>query len=418
MAMNVSFKKGLKAALPSTRDANTFYYVSDEFALYLGDHLISNEVTAAQFTALTNRVSAIETADFQAQINAILETLKSIATSDTVQAINDRLAEVEKDYLTSADKKDLQGEIDADVKVVTDYIAANEAAWSEKTDISGLEQRMTAVEGVADAAQTAQEVSDAIDAKLAAANLGQYTTEQEVKDIVDGVIKTATDKDTLDSLVELVEYIDTHSGEATQMATSIGVLEGKVSSLEQAPAAGIGSTDISNWNSTKTTVDTNKATWDKAGTALQAADKAELEGKISAKADAATAALKSEVEAVDAKFADYTKTTDLGDLATKDEADLNLDQYAKTADISADIAKGVAAKEVTDTLKSAAFAETTAFDAAGAAAAVQGSTTNTVKDCVDAINALNAGTAQANKDINAISTSVNDVVSQLTWGSF
>ena len=418
MAMNVSFKKGLKAALPSTRDANTFYYVSDEFALYLGDHLISNEVTAAQFTALTNRVSAIETADFQTQINAILETLKSIATSDTVQAIDNRLAEVEKDYLTSADKKGLQDEIDADVKVVTDYIAANEAAWSEKTDISGLEQRMTAVEGVADAAQTAQEVSDAIDAKLAAANLGQYTTEQEVKDIVDGVIKTATDKDTLDSLVELVEYIDTHSGEATQMATSIGVLEGKVSSLEQAPAAGIGSTDISNWNSTKTTVDTNKATWDKAGTALQAADKAELEGKISAKADAATAALKSEVEAVDAKFADYTKTTDLGDLATKDEADLNLDQYAKTADISADIAKGVAAKEVTDTLKSAAFAETTAFDAAGAAAAVQGSTTNTVKDCVDAINALNAGTAQANKDINAISTSVNDVVSQLTWGSF
>ena len=418
MAMNVSFKKGLKAALPSTRDANTFYYVSDEFALYLGDHLISNEVTAAQFTALTNRVSAIETADFQTQINAILETLKSIATSDTVQAIDDRLAEVEKDYLTSADKKDLQDEIDADVKVVTDYIAANEAAWSEKTDISGLEQRMTAVEGVADAAQTAQEVSDAIDAKLAAANLGQYTTEQEVKDIVDGVIKTATDKDTLDSLVELVEYIDTHSGEATQMATSIGVLEGKVSSLEQAPAAGIGSTDISNWNSTKTTVDTNKATWDKAGTALQAADKAELEGKISAKADAATAALKSEVEAVDAKFADYTKTTDLGDLAAKDEADLNLDQYAKTVDISADIAKGVAAKEVTDTLKSAAFAETTAFDAAGAAAAVQGSTTNTVKDCVDAINALNAGTAQANKDINAISTSVSDVVSQLTWGSF
>lgn len=418
MAMNVSFKKGLKAALPRTRDANTFYYVSDEFALYLGDHLISNEVTAAQFTALTNRVSAIETADFQTQINAILETLKSIATSDTVQAIDDRLAEVEKDYLTSADKKDLQDEIDADVKVVTDYIAANEAAWSEKTDISDLEQRMTAVEGVADAAQTAQEVSDAIDAKLAAANLGQYTTEQEVKDIVDGVIKTATDKDTLDSLVELVEYIDTHSGEATQMATSIGVLEGKVSSLEQAPAAGIGSTDISNWNSTKTTVDTNKATWDKAGTALQAADKAELEGKISAKADAATAALKSEVEAVDAKFVDYTKTTDLGDLATKDEADLNLDQYAKTADISADIAKGVAAKEVTDTLKSAAFAETTAFDAAGAAAAVQGSTTNTVKDCVDAINALNAGTAQANKDINAISTSVNDVVSQLTWGSF
>ena len=418
MAMNVSFKKGLKAALPRTRDANTFYYVSDEFALYLGDHLISNEVTLEMFNALEERVKALEDANFQDKIDAINETLKSIATSETVTAIDNRLKVVEGDYLKSTDKTALQAEIDADVKVVSDYIAENEAKWSEKYDDTALAGRVTAVEAVADAAQTAQEVSDAIDAKLAAANLGQYTTEQEVKDIVDGVIKTATDKDTLDSLVELVEYIDTHSGEATQMATSIGVLEGKVSSLEQAPAAGIGSTDISNWNSTKTTVDTNKATWDKAGTALQAADKAELEGKISAKADAATAALKSEVEAVDAKFADYTKTTDLGDLATKDEADLNLDQYAKTADISADIAKGVAAKEVTDTLKSAAFAETTAFDAAGAAAAVQGSTTNTVKDCVDAINALNAGTAQANKDINAISTSVNDVVNQLTWGSF
>ena len=72
-----------------------------------------------------------------------------------------------------------------------------------------------------------------------------------------------------------------------------------------------------------------------------------------------------------------------------------------------------------------------------ASKAVQGSTTNTVKDCVDAINALNEGTAVANKDIKAINHNVTaldqkidaqDAVTlsaaqtyvdnALTWGSF
>ena len=126
----------------------------------------------------------------------------------------------------------------------------------------------------------------------------------------------------------------------------------------------------------------------------------------------------------DAGYANKVSSAVAGNFAGLD-ANGNLTDSGKKADDFATKAQGeagVAAKTVTDTLKSAAFVETTAFDAAGtgaaAAKAIQGSTTNTVKDCVDAINALNAGTAQTNKDINAISTSINDVVSQLTWGSF
>lgn len=43
-----------------------------------------------------------------------------------------------------------------------------------------------------------------------------------------------------------------------------------------------------------------------------------INGDIATKADASTAALKTEVQAVDAKFEDYTKTDDLGALALKD----------------------------------------------------------------------------------------------------
>ena len=50
------------------------------------------------------------------------------------------------------------------------------------------------------------------------ANLGQYTTEKEVKEIVDGVIASAADSETYNSLTKLVNYIDTHGGEAAEMA--------------------------------------------------------------------------------------------------------------------------------------------------------------------------------------------------------
>ena len=164
------------------------------------------------------------------------------------------------DVNTELDKK-------ADKTQVADDIASAIAPLATTEALNG-------VKATAEAATTVEEVDAQIDAKISAlnltttyepigaetrakayadgliteANLDQYTTEQEVKDIVDGVIKTATSKETLDSLVELVEYIDTHSGDAINMATAIGVLEGKVEVIEEKPAYDITATQISNWD--------------------------------------------------------------------------------------------------------------------------------------------------------------------------
>lgn len=146
-------------------------------------------------------------------------------------------------------------------KALTDYVASNDEALAEVRDI-------------ADAARTESEVNSQIDTKITALNLGttyepigaetrakayvdgkftdanlaQYTTEQEVKDIVDGVIASAADSDTYNSLTKLVDYIDAHGGEATDMAEAIDALEKDVEGLKIAPSAGIKATDIEAWN--------------------------------------------------------------------------------------------------------------------------------------------------------------------------
>lgn len=96
-----------------------------------------------------------------------------------------------------------------------------------------------------DAEQAAKDYADGL---ISTANLDQYTTEQEVKDIVDGVIAGAADDDTYNSLTKLVDYIDAHGGEAANMAEAIETLEGKVDTIEKKPAYGITATQISNWD--------------------------------------------------------------------------------------------------------------------------------------------------------------------------
>ena len=375
--MDVRFLRGLAAnyAAIATKDNKTFYYVTDEKKLYLGDVLLSNEVSLATFNALEERVKTLEgevdaLQAWQEEINGWKNALPEYVTKavydehitaqdarddgqdeliaglradldeitevggepnkvddvkvDGVSVVKDKIANIDLSGketvgvaagLVDAAKTELNGEIAKKV-AQADY----DAAMALKADKSELFTKAAADELYDAKGTAAKAIEDA--------NLGQYTTEQEVKDIVDTVIAGAVEGDTITGLANLVEYINKHGGEAAEMGAAIDVLEGKVETIEGKPAYGITASQIENWDGevgakalaqgVKDVVDANKATWDKAGTALQAADKTELEGKINAKADAATAALKSEVEAVDAKFADYTKTADLGDLATKD----------------------------------------------------------------------------------------------------
>ena len=229
-----------------------------------------NAVTGRMTTA-EGKISALEgasathaTKDELAGVDAKFANYK---TADDQKAIDDeqdrRLGVIEGDYLKADDIADF--ETKENVKKVADALSE----YVESND-----EALAGVKATAEAARTEDEVNSQIDTKIAAldlgntyelkgaedrakayvdgkfteANLDQYTTEQEVKDIVDDVIKTATSKETLDSLVEIVEYLDEHSGAATEMAGAINVLEGKVQTIEEKPAYGITATQISNWD--------------------------------------------------------------------------------------------------------------------------------------------------------------------------
>lgn len=180
-----------------------------------------------------------------------------------IKANADAIDAIEADYVKSADIANF--ETKANVKKVADDLAAY---------VTSNDTALTGVKATAEAATTVAEVDAQIDAKVAAlnlattyepigaetrakayadglisdANLDQYTTKQEVKDIVDAVVAGAVEGDTLTGLANLVEYINTHGSEAAEMASAIDTLEGKVETIEGKPAYGITATQISNWD--------------------------------------------------------------------------------------------------------------------------------------------------------------------------
>ena len=133
------------------------------------------------------------------------------------------------------------------------YLGSNLIA--DKTDLSAVNAAIDAINKAG--YQNADQVSAAISAAIAAENLGQYA-------------KTADIQSALDKANSALQASDKTE------------LEGKINAKENAGVA--------------------------AG--LVDAAKTELQGKIDLKADASTAALKTEVEAVNAKFADYRKAAD------------------------------------------------------------------------------------------------------------
>lgn len=149
------------------------------------------------------------------QAFAEFQTANTKAISDAVAAEAEiaRAAEkVNADAITAI--KD-----DADI----DSFADVKAELAKKQDIIPA----NTYDAYGSAATAEQNAKDYVDGKFTDANLAQYTTEQEVKDIVDNVIAEAADSETYNSLTKLVDYIDTHGGEAADMAEAIEALEQK-----------------------------------------------------------------------------------------------------------------------------------------------------------------------------------------------
>jgi hypothetical protein len=226
---------------------------------------------AGRVATAEGKIATLETASakhaLKTEVEAVDAKFADYNTTVAQKAIDDaqdaRIKTIEDDYLVEADIANF--ETKDNVKKVADDLSA----YVESND-----KALADVKATAESARTEDEVNSQIDTKIAALNLGttyepigaedrakayvdgkftdanlaQYTTEQEVKDIVDGVIAGAADKDTYNSLTKLVDYIDAHGGEATEMASAIETLEGDVKGLKEAPSAGIKATDIEAWN--------------------------------------------------------------------------------------------------------------------------------------------------------------------------
>ena len=240
-----------------------------KFAL-IADAYDDTELTG-RVSAAEGKIAGLETESakhaLKTEVEAVDAKFADYKTAEAQKAIDDaqdeRIKAIEDTYLVADDVADF--ETKENVKKVADDLAA----YVEAND-----EALAGVKATAEAATTVEEVDAQIDAKIGAlklaetyepigaegrakayadglitdANLGQYTTEQEVKDIVDTVVAGAVDGDTITGLANLVEYINTHGGEAAEMAAAIDVLEGDVKDLKEAPATGIKATDIAAWN--------------------------------------------------------------------------------------------------------------------------------------------------------------------------
>lgn len=348
--MDIKFLRGLLAALPSTRDDKTFYYTTDSHQLWLGNYLLSNEVTADQFNALETRVKALEDADFQGQIDAIEEQLKSFGTSETITALDGRVTALEQwkaglpEYVTKSvydAHLTAQGEKDAaQDKALNDYKAEMvETLKGYQTTIPA-----ETYDAFGAAAQALEDAKDYTDEEITGLEfaLSEDGKTLELKNKAGTAVATLDTTDfVVDGMLTSVVADQTNNKLTFTWNTVSGIQE---TEIELSSIADIytGSTNadevnvvVSNTNAISATVGANvKADIakgvDAQGRVTTLEGKVDVE-KVSTAIATATADMATNAN-VDKKLEDYTKTSDLGDLATRDEADLNLGQYMKTAD--------------------------------------------------------------------------------------
>jgi hypothetical protein len=326
--MDIKFLRGLLASLPATRDDKTFYYTTDSHQLWLGDYLLSNEVTAAAFASLEARVKSLEDADFQAQIDGIKETLKSIATSDTVEAIDERVSALEtwknglpayvtesvyNTHLTTQSEKDA-----AQDKALTDYKAEMVTALAGKETAGAAAQALTDAKGYTD-----DKIDDLIKTYL----------DGETDDVINTLEEVAAwiNNDTA-GVTKIIEDVATNAAGVKQNKEDLDKVEAKLNGIADGDGTVKAAIDAA-LAEAKRYADDNDANTVYDDTALSnrvgvLEGKVDVE-KVSTAISTATADMATN-SSVDTKLADYTKTADLGELATKDVADLNLGQYMTT----------------------------------------------------------------------------------------
>lgn len=453
MAMNVKFLQGSSTNFNkiTTKEANTFYYVTDKKALYLGANLIGDGVSTEAFEALKTRVKTLE--DWKVLLAT--ETSKTSASTTSIPDLIAVTVKTKDGAVSGVSVNDaaLRSLISSYITNVTFNTYKQEQDSRDDGQDSKIAALEETIEGIVNVGGEANLVDDVqingttiVADKIA--NLaveGNYSSTNKIATMSTVLAGVDAAKGYTNAEITGLELVLSEDGKTLNLNNKAGTAVATLDTTEFVVDGFLTRVEANQENNTLTfywntdlgedsteialssIADIYTGTTNNDGISINVSNTNEISAVISSALEARIAKGETALgwgNHADAGYANKVSSAVAGNFAGLD-ANGNLTDSGKKADDFATKAQGeagVAAKTVTDALKSAAFVETTAFDAAGtgaaAAKAIQGSTTNTVKDCVDAINALNAGTAQTNKDINAISTSINDVVSQLTWGSF
>ena len=244
------------------------------------------------FKAVADEIAAREAADetLEGKIADALQAAKDYADANDANTVYDdtalaaRVKAIEDDYLVEADKYD-----DTDVK-------------NRLTALEGASETHLVEADLAPYAKT-ESVNNALLLKADKADF------DDLKDTVDAFLTGNGTEAALDSLKELIAYIDAHDGaDLTEMIATIEGIENKLEGIDDTVVAHV-----------TAAIDALKI-----GDYAKAADLTDLASRV-ATLEAKpfdTYATKSEVEAVDGKFANYTTTENLTtQLAAKADAD-------------------------------------------------------------------------------------------------
>lgn len=290
---------------------------------------------------LVDKVAALEAVDnaTQAELDAYKEVVTAAIAAGVKEAkdyadaqdadtvyddkdLQDRVKAIEDDYLKEEDKYDdtaVKGRLDV---IERDYLKKSEETIYDDTALAG---RVTTVEGKVTALEQAVEAIDYVDADELATELAPYAktadvntelakkADKEAFEALKGTVEAFLTGDgteaALDSLKELIAYIDEHDGaDLTEMIATIEAIEGKLEGIDTTVVAYV-----------TAAIDALKI-----GDYAKAADLTALAGRVEALEAKPfdTYATKTEVETVDGKFANYTTTEALsGLLADKADAD-------------------------------------------------------------------------------------------------
>lgn len=231
------------------------------------------------------------------QIDAKFDPYRTSADQDAIDATFALKTDVETEfakYTTTTAQQAIDAEQDRRIGVLEakpfDTYATKTEVQNVATDLSEYETandaRVKAIEdeidgfNYADATETANALNDRYTKAEADA---AFTTPAEVIAEVNKALAEVSDADSITNITTLVNYANEQGADLTALITEVyGSAEitgnSRLDTIEAKAAMGITADDITAWNAekgVKAIVDANKATWDKAGTALQAADLAD-----------------------------------------------------------------------------------------------------------------------------------------------